>query len=96
MHVQNDKINSRLKLKKKIERVSRQQRHRMHVSESCLVEMAPGFDTQFDPVELIGTQILFTDPLPLMTATSGRRITHRALPDADPPLLLASTLWPAA
>jgi len=34
----------------------------MSVDHARLVEVAPGFDTQFDPVELIGTQIPFTDP----------------------------------
>ena len=34
----------------------------MSVNHARCSEVAPAFDTQFDPVELIGTQIPFTDP----------------------------------
>jgi len=52
--------------------------------------MAPAIEPQFDPVEMIGSQIHFTDPF-------ADEIERMALPIATPPppQIVFSRLWPA-
>jgi len=54
---------------------------------------APVFDTQFDPVELIGTRIPFIDPFAL-DANDFR--TSSYMPDYACSAASHSTAWPAA